>query len=325
MTDLRNWLRAQGLEEYFLTFSENDIDFDILRELSDADLKELGLSLGHRRRLLRALAEDPSAPPVLIGGIDGAATNQSAAADKPPQPAPERRHLTVMFCDLVGSTDLSTRLDPEDLSGVISAYQAWCARIVGQFGGFVAKCMGDGVLVYFGYPQAHEDDAERAVHAALRLVAECGSIVVPADYSPMVRVGIASGLVVVGELVGEGMAQEQSVVGETPNLAARLQAIADPQTVVIAPGTQRLLGDVFEYSDLGTRELKGFAQPVHAHRVLGVKSAESRFEARRSSALTPFVGRDIETSLLLERWQQAKDAKGKRYSSAANREWASRG
>jgi class 3 adenylate cyclase/predicted ATPase len=323
MSELGGWLKEHGLEAYLQIFSDNDIDFDILQELNDQDLKELGLSLGHRRKLLRALSECRSATRLAAPSEDVHVTtsisrDQEAAASLPEavskiRTEPERRHLTVMFCDLVGSTALSTRLDPEDLSAVIGKYQSWCNKIVGGFGGFVAKYMGDGVLVYFGYPRAHEDDAERAVHAALRLIEQCKTLQLSPNLVPMVRIGIASGLVVVGELVGEGMAQEQTVVGETPNLAARLQTLADPQAVVIAQETHRLLGEVFQYADLGTQDLKGFAQPVHAYRVVGVKSAESRFEATRSAILTPFVGRDTEIAMLLERWQQAKDGEGQAF------------
>ena len=221
----------------------------------------------------------------------------------------ERRQLTVMFCDLVGSTALSARLDPEDLREVIAAYHRAVAEIVAGFDGFVAKYMGDGVLVYFGYPRAHEDDAERAVRAGLGVIDAVGRLDVK-SVKLQARVGIATGLVVVGDLIGEGSAQEQSVVGETPNLAARLQALAEPDAVVIAAGTRRLVGDLFEYRDLGAVEVKGIAAPVPAWQVLRPSVVASRFEALRGSALTPLVGRDEEIDLLLRRWARAKAGDG---------------
>ncbi|HJS86784.1 MAG TPA: AAA family ATPase [Acetobacteraceae bacterium] len=223
-------------------------------------------------------------------------------------PAAERRQLTVMFSDLVGSTALSSRLDPEDLREIIAAYRRCIAKTVAGFDGFVAKYMGDGVLVYFGYPRAHEDDPERAVRAGLALVEAVGQIQAPERLR--VRVGIATGLVVVGDLVGSGEAQERGVVGETPNLAARLQALAEPDTIVIAATTRRLIGGLFEYEDLGGVEAKGFAGPVQAWRVRGESAAESRFEALRAAALTPLVGRDEEIELLLRRWTRAKRGDG---------------
>jgi predicted ATPase/class 3 adenylate cyclase len=221
----------------------------------------------------------------------------------------ERRQLTVMFCDLVGSTELSSRLDPEDLREVIAAYHRAVAEIVAGFDGFVAKYMGDGVLVYFGYPRAHEDDAERAVRAGLGVIDAVGRLDVK-SVELQVRIGIATGLVVVGDLIGEGSAQEQSVVGETPNLAARLQALAEPGAVVIAAGTRQLVGNLFEYRDLGAVEVKGIAAPVSAWRVLRPSVVASRFEALRGSALTRLVGRDEEIDLLLRRWTRAKAGDG---------------
>ena len=222
----------------------------------------------------------------------------------------ERRQLTVMFCDLVGSTALSARLDPEDRREVIGAYHRCCAKVIGRGGGFVAKYMGDGVLAYFGYPRADEHDAERAVRAGLKLVERVAGV--DTVSAPLqVRVGIATGLVVVGDLIGQGMSQEQAVVGETPNLAARLQALAEPGTVVIAPSTRRLTGGLFEYADLGAVELKGLGAPVMAARVVRGSAAESRFEALRGRQLTALVGRDEELALLQRRWQQAKDGEGR--------------
>jgi class 3 adenylate cyclase/predicted ATPase len=214
-----------------------------------------------------------------------------------------------MFCDLVGSTALSARLDPEDLREVIAAYHRTVAEIVVGFDGFVAKYMGDGVLVYFGYPQAHEDDAERAVQAGLDVIDAVGRLDV-GSVKLQGRVGIATGLVVVGDLIGEGSAQEQSVVGETPNLAARLQALAEPGAVVIAAGTRRLVGDLFEYRDLGGVEVKGIGAPTPAWQVLRPSVVASRFEALRGSALSPLVGRNEEIGLLMRRWERAKAGDG---------------
>jgi class 3 adenylate cyclase len=214
-----------------------------------------------------------------------------------------------MFCDLVGSTALSARLDPEDLRGIIGSYHRCCTDLIERNGGFVAKYMGDGVLAYFGYPQAHEHDAERAVRAGLAL-SEAVPRLARDDGSPLeVRVGIATGLVVVGDLIGTGAAQEQAVIGETPNLAARLQALAAPRAVVIAPSTRRLTGGLFEYRDLGTVELKGFNENVPAFQVLGLSAEESRFEALRT-ATTPLVRRDEEIESLTRRWNRAKDGDG---------------
>jgi class 3 adenylate cyclase len=228
-----------------------------------------------------------------------------------PMSSAERRQLTVMFCDLVGSTALASRLDPEDLREVIGAYHRCVAETVGRFDGFVAKYMGDGVLVYFGYPQAHEDDAERAVRAGLALVEAVGSLDDAAEEF-QVRIGIGTGPVIVGDLITSGEGQERGVVGETPNLAARLQALAEPNVVVIGPGTRRLLGDLFEYRDLGTADLKGFAEPVHTWQVARPSAVESRFEALHAVAsLTPLVGREEEIELLLRRWRQVQEGDGR--------------
>jgi class 3 adenylate cyclase/predicted ATPase len=295
--DVAEWLRRIGLEQYEPAFRANEIDARVLPSLTAEDLKDLGVSLvGHRRRLLDAIAALGAAAP-------------AATAAAPIQTDAERRQLTVTFCDLVGSTELSARLDPEDLREVIAAYHRAVAEIVAGFDGFVAKYMGDGVLVYFGYPRAHEDDAERAVRAALDVVDAVGRLDVK-SVPLQARVGIATGLVVVGDLIGEGSAREQSVVGETPNLAARLQALAEPDAVVVAAGTRRLLGDLFEYRDLGAVAVKGIAGPVPAWQVLRPSAVASRFEALRGSALTRLVGRDEEIDLLLRRWARAKAGDG---------------
>jgi class 3 adenylate cyclase len=306
--DIASWLRSLGLEQYADAFRENRIGPDILTSLTAEDLKDLGVtSVGDRRRLLDAIAAlRGGAPPAADRRPPSEAGSSSAAASVS---GAERRQLTVMFCDLVGSTALSARLDPEDLRAVIGAYHRCVAAVIERSGGFVAKYMGDGVLAYFGYPRADEHDAERAVRAGLALVEAVAALETAAAVRLQVRVGIATGLVVVGDLIGEGAAQEQAVVGETPNLAARLQAAADPGTVVIAPSTRRLTGGLFDYEDLGAVEIKGLAEPVVASRVLRESGAESRFEALRE-ARTPLVGRDEELALLQRRWQQAKGGEG---------------
>ena len=272
MEQIADWLKKLGMSEYAERFAANDIEIDILPELTDHDLERLGVSLGHRRRILRAIRE--------LGGRAQAASQTATAAPGRHDNA-ERRQLTVMFCDLVGSTALSVKLDPEDLRGVIAGYHRCCTELVERDGGFVARYMGDGVLAYFGYPQAHEHDAERAVRAGLALVEAVRRLDTVAAVPLQVRVGIATGLVVAGDLIGTGAAQEQPVVGETPNLAARLQALAEPGAVVIESRTRRMTGGLFEYRDLGKVALKGFAENVAAWQVLGAGSAESRFEALR--------------------------------------------
>jgi class 3 adenylate cyclase/predicted ATPase len=300
--DVAEWLRGFGLEQYAPAFRDNDIDGEVLRRLTGEDLRELGVkSIGHRRRLLDAISA--------LGAVMPSVAVTTASHDVPPLTEAERRQLTVMFCDLVGSTELAARLDPEDLRDVIGAYHRAVAGVVRSFEGFVAKYMGDGVLAYFGYPQAHEDDAERAVRAGLGAIQAVGRLDVK-SVKLKARVGIATGLVVVGDLIGEGSAQEQSVVGETPNLAARLQALAAPDAVVIAAATRRLVGDLFEYRDLGAVEIKGIAGPVPVWQVLRPSAVASRFEALRGSALTPLVGRDEEIDLLMRRWARAKGGDG---------------
>ena len=302
--DIGGWLRSLGLERYEAAFRENEIDDTVLPTVTAEDLKDLGVDVvGHRRKLLNAIA---------LLRADGSAkappAEASSTTPKPAQDTAERRHVTVMFSDLVGSTALSARMDPEDLREVISGYQKCVAETVQRFGGFVAKYMGDGVLVYFGYPQAHEDDAERAVRAGLELV---GAVSALQSNAPLqIRIGIATGLVVVGDLIGTGSAQEQAVVGETPNLAARLQGIAEPDTVVIAESTRKLLGNLFDLQDLGAQDLKGIGGPMSAWAALRAASVESRFEAMHASGLTELVGREEELELLLRRWSKAKTSKG---------------
>ena len=302
--DLGGWLRSLGLERYEAAFRENEIDDTVLPSLTAEDLKDLGVGIvGHRRKLLDAIAAlradaSAKAPPP-----DALPVTDSTAKD-----SAERRQVTVMFSDLVGSTALSARMDPEDLREVIAAYHKCVAEIVRRFGGFVAQYLGDGVLVYFGYPQAHEDDAERAVRAGLELIAAVGELKTRA--SLQTRVGIATGLVVVGDLMDSGKREERGIVGETPNLAARLQGIAEPNTVVIAEGTRKLLGNLFELADLGAKDLKGIAGPVRAWAVLRASSIESRFDALHATGLTALVGREEEFELLLRRWARAKNGEG---------------
>ena len=305
--DVVVWLRSLGLEEYEAAFRDNKINERVLPSLTAEDLKELGVSaLGHRRILLDAIAALRADAGGKTPSVDAAAA--SSAPSPHPEDRAERRQVTVMFSDLVGSTALSARMDPEDLREVISGYQKCVAETVQRFGGFVAKYMGDGVLVYFGYPQAHEDDAERAVRAGLELVAAVSGL---KTHAPLkTRIGVATGLVVVGDLIGSGEAQERGIVGETPNLAARLQGAAEPNMVVIAESTRKLLGNLFELEDLGAKDLKGIAGPVRAWAALRESSAEGRFEAFHASGLTELVGREEELDLLLRRWSKAKTGQG---------------
>jgi class 3 adenylate cyclase len=304
MSEIRKWLGAIGLSQYSDAFEANKIDMDLLRQVYDQILKDIGVSAaGDRLRLRNAIAKLATASVAEVNVSATASTPEITAASA------ERRQLTVVFCDLVGSTALSARLDPEDLRGILAAYHRCCTELVERNGGFVARYMGDGVLAYFGYPQAHEHDAEGAVRAGLALVEGAPKLKIVSSDTLQVRVGIATGLVVVGDLIGAGAAQEQAVVGETPNLAARLQALAEPGAVVIASSTRRLTGGLFEYRDLGVITLKGFAEGIPAWQVLGVSTAESRFEALRATT-TPLIGRDEEIELLLRRWGQAKAGDG---------------
>jgi class 3 adenylate cyclase/predicted ATPase/tRNA A37 threonylcarbamoyladenosine biosynthesis protein TsaE len=297
--DIDAWLRGIGLAQYAEMFRANDIDIELLGRLTNDDLKDIGVvSFGHRKKLLEAIAELAGTFPV----------SPQPAGEPKARDAAERRQVTVMFSDLVGSTTLSARIDPEDMREVIAAYQKCVAEAVRRFDGFVAKYLGDGVLAYFGYPEAHEDDAERAVRAGLELIAAVNALKTPASLQS--RVGIATGVVVVGDLIGSGEAQERGIVGETPNLAARLQGLAKPNMVVIAEGTRRLLGNLFELEDLGAKDLKGIARPVRVWAALRASAVESRFEALHASGLTALVGREEETELLLRRWSRAKNGEG---------------
>src|SRR3954465_13831006 len=310
--DVGAWLRELGLEQYEAAFRENDVDAEMLPTLTGEELKDIGVSsLRHRRRLLEAIAAlrsnampaealaqvSPSAPPDLTG-LPGASETTA-----------ERRPLSVMFCDLIGSTALSARLDPEDLREVIRGYQACVASTIQPFNGFIARYVGDGVLIYFGWPQAHETDAERAVRAGLAVAAAVSETYVGGE--PLqVRVGIATGLVVIGEPIGAGDSRQQTAVGEPPNVAARLQGLAGPGQVVIDAAHQRQIGGLFTGQELGTIALKGLPEPVPAWHVLSASTAEGRFEALHGT-ITPLVGRDEEMELLLRRWVQAKAGSGK--------------
>jgi class 3 adenylate cyclase len=265
---IAEWLESIGLGEYAQRFADNAIDLSVLRDLTEQDLKELGVLLGHRRKILRAIAE--------LDGVVPAPTG--SATDPGSRGEAERRHLTVMICDLVGSTALSARLDPEDMKTVMDAYHAACARIMVTYDGFIGDFRGDGILAYFGYPRAHEDDAERTVRAGLDIIAAVARLETRAAVPLAVRIGIATGLVVVGDLSGESALREHALVGETPNLAARLQALAEPGTIVVAGSTRRLVGDLFRLHDLGRHEVKGIAEPVAAWAVEGLSASESRLK-----------------------------------------------
>ncbi|WP_159718583.1 ATP-binding protein [Geminicoccus flavidas] len=301
--DVRTWLRGLGLGQYEPAFRDNDIDAGLLPTLTADDLRELGVvSLGHRKRLLTAIAALTQPSGLGLPALTLPPTSTASQA--------ERRQLTVMFVDLVGSTALSTRLDPEEMREVLRAYQNSVAGEIARVDGHFARLMGDGVLAYFGWPRAHEDDAERAVRAALAVAEAVPRLATPAGEPLAARIGIASGLVVVGDLIGEGAAQEEAVVGETPNLAARLQTAATPGAVVVDLGTRRLLGEVFELRKLGPTRLKGFIRPVSAYQVLGERLAKSRFEACQPGRPAPMVGRDGELALVLECWRQASTGEG---------------
>ena len=305
MDSLSSWLHALGLEQYLLLFERNGIDLRSLPLLGDTDLAELGVLLGHRKLLLKAMAELDAVqtPARSLDGARATLTPQEAV------PQAERRQLTVLFCDLVGSTALAQRLDPEALRELMQVYQHACSQVIEQYAGHVAQYLGDGLMVYFGWPRAHEDDAERAVRTSLEIVHAVKHV--PAPEPLQVRIGIATGPVVVGETGAGDASVPKLAVGETPNLAARLQALAEADQIVIAPRTQRLLGSAFEYQDLGRHTLKGIVEPVHASLVLAESRTEGRFEAAHGqSMLGPLVGREEEIALLLRRWQDAKAGEG---------------
>src|SRR5215831_12025749 len=305
-TDIAEWLGRQGLGQYAQTFAENNIDYSVLPALTEDDLEKLGITLGHRKKLLRAIdavwgtRQERDTTKVARTGAEATSPVQHREA--------EFRQITVMFCDLVGSTQLSEKLDPEDLQKIIDSYRRECSTAIRRYGGEVARYLGDGVLAFFGWPYAHEDDAPRAVHAALEIV----SVVTKISESVTLacRVGVCSGPVVVGEIRNSTASWSMDAVGETPNIAARLQTLAEPNTVLISESTRRLVSAVFDLQDLGPQELKGVTEAVHVYRVLGAKSAGSRFEAAHSGSLTPLIGRSSELSLLLDRWKKVKEGDG---------------
>lgn len=310
--DVRSWLRKLGLERYEEAFRANNVDGDVLPHLTADDLKDLGVrSVGHRRKLLEAIAElRKQAADAEDPGADDENVEKTESAGDVAVHRPERRQLTIMFVDLAGSTALSGRLDPEEMRDVITRYQNLVATRVARFDGYIAKYMGDGVLVYFGYPTAHEDDAERAVRAGIALSTAISKAAASDEIPVGLRVGIATGLVVVGDLIGEGAAREEGVVGETPNLAARLQGQAETGQVIVSETTRRLLGDAFAFEALGPLSLKGIDHSVQAFRVIGEQASESRFEAYRAWTLSPMFGRRQEFALLHGRWAQAKGGEG---------------
>jgi class 3 adenylate cyclase/tetratricopeptide (TPR) repeat protein len=298
---IAEWLASLGLSEYAQRFAENYVDASVLPDLTDQDLADLGVPLGHRRKMLRAIAE-----------LDGAALEPAEATTAPaPRDEAERRQLTVMFCDLVGSTALSARLDPEEMWRVIASYHACIGEVIGRYQGMIARYMGDGVLAYFGYPRAQEDDVAQAVRAALALIDAVANLRTTVDEALQVRIGIATGTVVVSELLIDETPAEQAVIGETPNLAARLQALTEPGTVSICPQTRQLTGGHFDYRDVGPVALKGWIEPVQVWQVLRASSVESRFEAMHKAKLPPLFGREEEIELLLRRWQHATQGEGR--------------
>src|SRR5690348_18313992 len=311
MTPFGTWLAEIGLGNYADVFAANKIDFDIIHQMTDADLRELGLALGDRKRLLQAIAglKGQSATEAVTSASAPAKAATDSLSEAAVSHTAERRPLSVMFCDLIGSTVLSSRLDPEDLRQVIRSYQACVTAAIQPFNGFIARYVGDGVLIYFGWPEAHETDAERAVRAGLAVAVAVRETKTGGE--PLqVRIGIATGLVVIGEAIGVGDSRQQTAIGETPNRAARLQSLAGPGQAVIDAATRRQIGGLFACQDLGTIALKGLPEPVPAWRVLGAGTAEGRFEALHGT-ITALVGRDEEMDLLLRRWAQVKAGNGK--------------
>jgi class 3 adenylate cyclase/predicted ATPase len=300
VTEISVWLDHLGLGQHAATFVENAIDLDVLPDLTDADFERLGVPLGHRKRIIRAISST---------GINTRAT-PAGFNSSPHRTEAERRQLTMLFCDLVGSTALAVRLDPEDLSAVIRRFQVTSTGVIASYNGYVAKFMGDGLLAYFGYPVTHEDEAENAVRAGLDLVAKVGRLLLPSGEALQVRVGVATGLVVLAKNAATGSADEVGVTGETPNLAARLQEVAAVNTVVVSEVTRRLLGGGFVCERVGPHTLKGFTEPISAFKITGETAVESRFDAKIGSKLTQFVGRQRELALLMNLWERARKGEG---------------
>jgi class 3 adenylate cyclase/tetratricopeptide (TPR) repeat protein/ABC-type lipoprotein export system ATPase subunit len=312
MPSIEDWLNGLGLDKYSKTFAANDVDLCTLPHLNSADLQELGVSLGHRKIMLAAIAALREAEPekTETETKQEQPTPVVGRQPGPGEPGPDLRLLSVLFCDMVDSTRLSGQFNAEEMHDIISAYHDTVANAVTRFGGYVARYLGDGVLAYFGWPMAYEDHAERAIRAGLAATTSVESLKTPAGAPLRSRVGIASGRVVVGDLAGGGFLDRGQVAGETPNLAARLQGIGLPGQIVIADGTRRLAGHAFEFEDLGTHELKGFQDRVPAFRIASERDVESRFDATRGEALSQFVGRNSEIGILLDRWELAKGGQG---------------
>ena len=286
-----------GLDQYAQVFVDNGIDLEVIPSLSEQDLEKLGVLMGHRKKVLKAIAE--------LANIETTTSAHATTAARAPTTASEgeRRQLTVLFCDMVGFTELANRVDPEVLQQIIRSYEDACAVCITRYEGYVFQRLGDGIVAFFGYPLAHEGEAERAIHAGLAIIAALFRLDVPDAGRLQVRIGIATGLVVVSSA-------EKGAVGETMNLASRLQGIARPGSIVVSERVQRLAGGVFDYEELGEQTLKGIARPAHAYRIVGVSQASSRFEAATQKGLTPLVGREQELGLLLERWALAQDGEG---------------
>ena len=310
LSDIVQWLADLGLEKYVSAFSEAEIDVADLPYLTDEDLKEVGLPVGPRRRVNEAIKRLSRPDSSAIGPTHETPATPETAQHLSSSVNAERRHLTVMFVDLVGSTALSGQLDPEDLRELMRRYQNVVAGEINRMEGYVAKFMGDGVLAYFGWPRTHEDEAERAVRVGLAVTVAVAKLRTPGGSALATRVGIATGLVVVGDVIGEGAAQEEAVVGETPNLAARLQGLAKPGTILISESTRRLLGEVFDLKALGPQTLKGIAAAVNVFRVYGERNSESRYQAQRSGTVLPLIGREYELAQLLEYWQRTQNGEG---------------
>jgi len=309
--NVEQWLSDLGLGKYAEVFAESEIGVDILPKMNSDDLREMNIPLGPRKLLLEAIAELRAKQESTVITQATPAADGASPDRKPTTSDAERRQLTVMFCDMVGSTALSARLDPEDYREVVRSYQDACAGAISRCGGYVGKFLGDGVIAYFGWPKAHEDDARQAISTGLGIIAAVADIALPDDEGPLaVRIGIATGAVVVGDIIGEGSAQEVAVSGETPNLAARLQALAEPNTIVVAPSTHALAGGLFDYKALGPQTLKGIDGTPEVWRVIGERRVESRFAAAHGPELTPLIGREEELELLVRRWQRAKGGEG---------------
>lgn len=295
------WLDGLGLTKYARTFADNEIDFETLSELTDSDLEGLGIPFGPRRKLRKALALLTPPSPAQPGAIRTGSYPDGRA---------ERRHLTILFCDLVGSTALAERLDPEDFREIIRSYQDTCAAVIARYEGYIARYVGDGLFAYFGFPHAHEDEAERAVRSALDIVKAVADLPAGQEHPLRVRIGVSSGIVVVGDIIGHAASQQQAAVGEAPNIAARLHDLAPPDSVLIAAGTRKLLGDQFEYEDLGPHKLKGISRDIRVWRVKGRRSVQSRFDAAHVDEMAALVGREPELELMLERWRRAATGEG---------------